>query len=147
MLGRHSWINLLFDFRFIEAFMAQINVALVISVLVSSLFGAVAANAGELTGRVSEILVAERGTTPIVYVFLEGGTVGKYIPSQPGRPACAGANGDYISFRLDRPAGKQYLNAVMLAYSLGKSVLFRTASACVDDAQSDTIQYLMLTSN
>ena len=127
--------------------MAQINAALVVSMLVSSLFSAVTANAGELTGRVSGILVAEGSTTPIVFVFLEGGTVGKYIPSLPGRPACAGANGDYISFRLDRPAGKQYLSAVMLAYSLGKSVLFRTTSSCVDDTQSDTIQYLMLTSN
>ena len=83
------------------------------------------------TAKISNILFYEGGD--LIYVYLEGGTQSK--------PACAGGNGDYLSFSMKRPRAKEYLAGLMMAFSTGKSVTFTTYGACVDQSVSDTIVY------
>lgn len=89
---------------------------------------AIAAN---FTARISSILFWEQGD--LIYIYVEGGS--------QGRPACAGRNGDYISFSMKRPRAKEYLSGLMFAYAAGKSVTFYTEGACIDQSYSDTLSY------
>ncbi|MBT9495573.1 MAG: hypothetical protein IV107_25155 [Paucibacter sp.] len=91
-------------------------------------------SAALFTGKISGILLYESGD--LVYVFVEGGTQGK--------PACAGSNGDYLSYSLKRPRAKEYLSGLMMAFATGKLVEFRTEGACVDQSVSDTITYFYI---
>lgn len=86
------------------------------------------------TARISNLLFYEGGD--LVYIYLEGGT--------QQRPACAGSNGDYISFKMNRPRAKEYLAGLMLAFATSKSVTFRTEGACIDQAVSDTLTYFTI---
>jgi hypothetical protein len=90
--------------------------------------------ASEFTARISSLLFFEQGD--LIYIFVEGGT--------QNRPACAGSNGDYISFSLKRPRAKEYLSGLMLAFSTGKPVKFQTEGACVDQTVSDTLMYFTI---
>lgn len=89
------------------------------------------ATAGGFTARISSILFYEQGD--LIYIYVEGGTQGK--------PACAGSNGDYLSFSMKRPRAKEYLAGLMFAYGAGKPVTFRTEGACIDQTVSDTLTY------
>jgi hypothetical protein len=84
--------------------------------------------------KISNILLYEGGN--LVYVYLEGGV--------QNPPACHGANGDYLSFKMDRPMAKEYLSALMMAFAADKKVFFRTERNCVDQSVSDTIQYFRI---
>lgn len=88
------------------------------------------------TARISNLLLYEGGD--LVYIYVEGGT--------QQRPACAGSNGDYISFKMNRPRAKEYLAGLMLAFATSKSVTFRTEGACIDQAVSDTLTYFTINS-
>lgn len=90
--------------------------------------------AGSFTARISSILFYEQGD--LIYIYVEGGTQYK--------PACAGSNGDYISFSMKRPRAKEYLSGLMLAYASGKPVQFRTEGDCVDQSVSDTLTYFAI---
>lgn len=87
--------------------------------------------AATFNAKISNILFYEGGD--LVYIYVEGGT--------QGRPSCAGSNGDYISFKMSRPRANQYLAGLMMAFTAGKSVTFRTEGACVDQSASDTLTY------
>lgn len=89
------------------------------------------ATAANFTARISSILFYEQGD--LVYIYVEGGT--------QDRPACAGSNGDYLSFSMKRPRAKEYLSGLLFAYGSGKPVTFRTEGACVDQSNSDTLVY------
>ena len=84
--------------------------------------------------RISSILMYEQGE--LVYIYPEGGV--------QNPPACHGANGDYLSFRLDRPYAKEYLSVLMMAFATQKPVFFRTYGDCVDQSVSDTIMYFQV---
>jgi hypothetical protein len=90
--------------------------------------------AGDFVARISSILFYEQGD--LIYIYVEGGT--------QNRPACAGSNGDYLSFSMKRPRAREYLSGLMFAYAAGKSVHFRTEGACVDQGVSDTIVYFSI---
>lgn len=92
------------------------------------------ARAASFSARISEILLYEGGN--LVYIYVEGGT--------QGRPACAGSNGDYLSFSMNRPRAREYLAALMMAFAAGKRVHFWTKGACVDQSFSDTIDYILV---
>lgn len=86
------------------------------------------------TARISNLLLYEDGD--LVYVYLEGGA--------QGRPSCAGANGDYLSFSMKRPRAKEYLAALMLAFAQGRQITVRTDGACTDQPMSDTLRYFTI---
>jgi hypothetical protein len=86
--------------------------------------------------KISNILFYEDGN--LFYIYLQGGT--------QGRPACAGSNGDYLSFSMNRPRAREYIAGLMMAFATDKSVTFYTAGACVDQSVSDTIRYFVLNS-
>ncbi|GAA5442634.1 hypothetical protein Misp06_00808 [Microbulbifer sp. NBRC 101763] len=88
--------------------------------------------AGATVAKIESFLLVD--STKLVYVYPEGGV------NNP--PACHGANGDYISFSMDRPMAKEYLSAIMYAHASGKTVSMRTHGACVDQTYSDTLHYL-----
>lgn len=90
--------------------------------------------AATFSARISDILFYETGD--LVYIYVEGGTQQK--------PACAGSNGDYLSFSLSRPRAKEYLAGLMMAFSSGKTVSFWTRGACIDQSVSDTIYYFVV---
>lgn len=89
------------------------------------------------TAKISNILFYEGGD--LIYIYLEGGT--------QNRPACAGSNGDYISFSMKRPRAKEYLSGLMMAFSTGKPVTFTVYGACIDQPVSDTIIYFAVNNN
>lgn len=92
------------------------------------------ATAANFSARISSILLYEQGD--LVYIYVEGGTQGK--------PACAGSNGDYISFSMKRPRAKEYLSGLMFAFGAGKPVMFYTNGACIDQNVSDTLTYFAI---
>jgi hypothetical protein len=83
------------------------------------------------TAKIDKILMYEQGN--IVYIYPTGGV------SNP--PSCHGSNGDYLTFKMDRPMAKEYLSVLMMAFAAQKTVEFRTAGACVDQSVSETILY------
>ena len=110
------------------------NCAATLVVLGASLLSSSNAWSAVYVARISNILFYEGGD--LVYIYLHGGT--------QGRPACAGSNGDYLSFSLNRPRSKEYLAGLMMAFTTEKSVTFYTDGACVDQNVSDTIRYFVL---
>lgn len=85
----------------------------------------------DTTAKISDILLYEDGN--IVYIYPEGGV--------QNAPSCHGSNGDYLSFKMDRPMAKEYLSTLLMAFAAQKTVWFRTHRACVDQSVSDTIMY------
>lgn len=83
------------------------------------------------TAKIDKILMYEGGN--LVYIYPAGGV--------QNPPACHGSNGDYLSFRMDRPMAKEYLSVLMMAFAASKTVSFNTEGACVDQSVSDTIRY------
>ena len=83
------------------------------------------------TAKIQKILLFEQGN--LIYIYPEGGV--------QNPPACHGSNGDYLSFRADRPMAKEYLSVLTTAFVAGKTVFFRTYGDCVDQGVSDTIMY------
>lgn len=69
----------------------------------------------------------------IVYIYPAGGV--------QNPPTCHGSNGDYLSFKMDRPMAKEYLSVLMMAFATQKTVWFRTYRNCVDQSVSETIMY------
>jgi hypothetical protein len=96
----------------------------------------VEADAAEFTAKISKILYYE--DADLIYIYVEGGT--------QNRPACAGSNGDYLSFKMSRPRAREYLSGLMAAFLAGKPVTFGTAGACIDQSVSDTIRYFQINS-
>lgn len=93
--------------------------------------GPACADPATFTARITNLLFFEQGD--LVYIYVEGGT--------RDRPACAGSNGDYISFKMSRPRAKEYIAGLMMAFAAGKTVSFRTEGACIDQSVSDTLTY------
>lgn len=87
--------------------------------------------AASFSARIQSILLYEDGD--IAYVYPVGGVVNP--------PACHGSNGNYVSFKLNRPRAKEYLAALLAAHVSGRTVSFYTASACTDQSVSDTLRY------
>jgi hypothetical protein len=92
------------------------------------------ASAESFSARIQSILLYEDGD--IAYVYPVGGVVNP--------PACHGSNGNYVSFKLNRPRAKEYLAALLVAHASGKTVIFYTASACIDQSVSDTLRYFSI---
>ena len=86
----------------------------------------------DTTAKISQILLYEDSN--LVYIYPEGGV--------QNPPACHGSNGNYLSFKLDRPMAKEYLSLLMMAFAAQKTVWFRTHRDCVDQSVSDTIMYI-----
>ena len=101
---------------------------LLLSVIVSC--GATA----DTTAKIAKILMFEQGN--LLYVYPEGGV--------QNPPSCHGSNGDYLSYKMDRPMANEYLSVLMTAFVAKKTVWFRTARDCVDQSVSDTIMYFMV---
>ena len=89
------------------------------------------ASSGDTFDKISAILMYEQAG--LVYIYPEGGV--------QNPPSCQAPNVNYLSFKLARPMGKEYLSVLMMAFSLQKKVYFRTARDCVDQSTSDTILY------
>jgi hypothetical protein len=92
--------------------------------------------ATNFTARISHLLLYDEGN--LVYVYPEGGV--------QSPPACHGSNGNYMSFSMSRPRAKEYLAALLVAQATGKSVMFTTYSACIDQPLSDTLRYFAIVS-
>ena len=90
------------------------------------------------TAKIDKILMYEQGGN-LVYIYPVGGVTNP--------PKCHGSNGDYLTFKMDRPMAKEYLSVLMMAFAAQKTVVFRTASACVDQSVSETILYFTVLSN
>ncbi|WP_233079738.1 hypothetical protein [Rheinheimera soli] len=88
----------------------------------------------DTVAKIESILMFEQGN--IVYIYPVGGVQNK--------PECHGSNGDYLSFSMARPMAKEYLSMLMMAFASQKTVVFRTARACVDQSVSDTILYFQV---
>ena len=99
-------------------------------VLVVSLFLSLGLSA-DTTAKIDRILMYEGGN--LIYIYPVGGVQNK--------PSCHGSNGDYLSFKMDRPMAKEYLSVLMMAFSAQKTVHFRTERDCIDQSVSDTIRY------
>lgn len=89
--------------------------------------------AASTTAKIDRILFVETGAKGLVYIYPKGGV------TDP--PACHGANGDYISFKADRPMAKEYISGLMAAMMANKTVRMRTAGDCLDQSVSDTLRY------
>ncbi|MCE9688247.1 hypothetical protein LZP73_18925 [Shewanella sp. AS16] len=85
----------------------------------------------DTTAKISDILMFEGGN--IVYIYPTGGV--------QNPPACHGSNGDYLTFKMDRPMAKEYLSVLMMAFAAQKTVWFRTHRDCVEQSMSETIMY------
>ncbi|MDX1463942.1 MAG: hypothetical protein R3359_12865 [Marinirhabdus sp.] len=85
----------------------------------------------DTVAKIEKILMYEGGN--LVYIYPVGGVQNK--------PACHGANGDYLSFSMARPMAKEYLSVLMMAFAMQKTVEFRTYANCVDQSVSDTVMY------
>lgn len=83
--------------------------------------------------KIDRILFVEKGSSGLIYVYPEGGV------NNP--PACHGTNGDYTSFKADRPMAKEYISGLMAAMMADKKVGLRTTGDCVDQSISDTLMY------
>ena len=81
--------------------------------------------------QIEKILLYEDGN--IVYIYPKGGVT--------NAPSCHGSNGDYLSFRMNRPMAKEYLSMLMMAFAAQKTVSFRTTGDCRDQSVSETILY------
>lgn len=92
--------------------------------------------AGITVAKITNILFVETGTKGLVYVYPEGGV------SNP--PSCHGANGDYFSFKADRPMAQEYISALLMAFAAQKNVTFTSAGACNDQSVSDTLRYFVI---
>lgn len=89
--------------------------------------------------KIDRILFVESGEKGLVYVYPEGGV------NNP--PACHGSNGDYTSFKADRPMAKEYISGLMAALMADKKVGLRTVGDCVDQSRSDTLMYFTVYKN
>lgn len=87
--------------------------------------------AGYTTAKIEKILMYEQDG--LIYIYPLGGVVSP--------PACHGSNGNYISYRMNRPMAKEYLSVLMMAFAAQKTVEFRTEGACIDQSVSDTLMY------
>ncbi|MBW8184286.1 hypothetical protein [Shewanella nanhaiensis] len=83
------------------------------------------------TAKITQILMYEQGN--IIYIYPEGGV--------QNPPSCHGSNGDYLSYKMNRPMAKEYFSMLMLAFAAQKTVSFRTEGACIDQSVSETIRY------
>jgi hypothetical protein len=88
-------------------------------------------SSADTTAKISRILMYEGGN--LVYIYPSGGV--------QNPPACHGSNGEYLSFKMNRPMAKEYLSVLMMAFAAQKTVYFRTYGDCVDQSVSDTIMY------
>lgn len=111
------------------------QLALLLMVL-GGVFCSTVAQAGDFSARIAKVLMYEGGD--LVYIYPEGGV--------RNPPACHGSNGDYTSFKMNRPRAKEYLAALLMAQASGKVVEFRTAGACQDQSVSDTLVYFSVIS-
>ncbi|WP_335900553.1 hypothetical protein [Shewanella algae] len=99
-------------------------------ILITTVLAAFTASA-HTTAKIEKILMYEQGN--IVYIYPAGGVTNP--------PACHGSNGDYLTFKMDRPMAKEYLSVLMMAFAAQKTVEFRTEGACIDQSVSETIRY------
>jgi hypothetical protein len=81
--------------------------------------------------KIERILLYEDGN--IMYIYPVGGV--------QNAPACHDSNGNYISYKMNRPMAKEYLSLLMTAFVAKKTVTFRTAGDCIDQSVSDTLFY------
>lgn len=86
----------------------------------------------DTTGKIQKILMFEQGPN-LVYIYPEGGV--------QNPPPCHGSNGDYLSFKMDRPMAKEYLSVLMMAFAAQNTVFFRTANDCIDQSVSENLTY------
>lgn len=100
------------------------------------LFSPLMAEAAWTTAKIDRILFVESGTSGLVYVYPEGGVTNP--------PECHGSNGDYISFKADRPMAKEYISGLMAAMMADKKVGFRTFDECLDQSVSVTLMYFFI---
>ncbi|WP_444919099.1 hypothetical protein [Microbulbifer sp. JMSA003] len=73
-------------------------------------------------------------TKNLVRIYPEGGV--------QNPPACHGWNGDYISFSMSRPMGKEYLDSIIYAHSENKTVTLTTFPACADETGTVTLHHI-----
>lgn len=83
---------------------------------------------------IEKILMYEQGN--LIYIYPKGGV------NNP--PACHGSNGDYLSYRMNRPMAKEYLSVLMMAFAAQKTVSFTTEGNCIDQSVSETIRYFVV---
>ena len=95
---------------------------------------AASTQAGSTTATIDKIMIYEAGM--LVYVYPTGGVTAP--------PACHGAWGDYLSFSMNRPLAKEYLVALMNAQARNVQVLLVGSGDCVDQAWSETLDYVQL---
>jgi hypothetical protein len=91
----------------------------------------------DTVAKIDSILMFEGGN--IVYIYPAGGVQNK--------PGCHGSNGDYLSFSMARPMAKEYLSVLMMAFAAQKTVVFRTAGACIYQSISESINYFSVNNN
>lgn len=103
------------------------------------LFSPFIAEAAWTTAKINRILFVESGSSGLVYVYPQGGV------NNP--PECHGSNGDYISFKVDRPMAKEYISGLMAAMMADKKVGFRTLDECRDQSVSVTLGYFVVYNN
>ena len=96
------------------------------------LLGATPADATAVRAKIEAILLYEDGD--LVYIYPVGGV--------PNPPSCHGTNGNYLSFKMNRPRAREYLSALLAAQASNRDVTLYHANACVDQTVSVTLRYL-----
>lgn len=94
-----------------------------------------AANAGNATAKIEQILLYEDGN--LLYVYPAGGV--------QSAPACHNrTNGDYFTISMARPMAKQYLAALMTAQAMGYVVVLSGTNVCNEQSFAESLSYLRI---
>ncbi len=76
--------------------------------------------------KISSVLLYEGDN--IVYIYPAGGV--------QNPPQCHGANGNYLTFKMDRPMAKEYLSVLMYAFAAQKQLLC-TYGDCIEQPHAE----------
>ncbi|MFK7887675.1 MAG: hypothetical protein AB8G16_12515 [Gammaproteobacteria bacterium] len=110
------------------------NTILTIAALAATSLLSMSANAGITSAKIDKLLVFEGGM--MLYIYPLGGV------NNP--PQCHGSNGDYYSYRLDRPLAKEYYSGLLAAHMSGAIVELWGLDDCVDQTMSETLRYFRI---
>lgn len=107
-------------------------IMIVVLAAVSLLAGT--ANAGKTQAKIDQILLFEGGS--LLYIYPVGGVANP--------PACHGSNGEYYSYKMNRPLAKEYYSGLLAAHFSGAVVEFWGLGDCVDQNVSETLRYFRI---
>ena len=91
--------------------------------------------AANTSAKITRILFVESGDSGFIYIYPEGGI---------NNPVSCAKNGDYFSYKMNRPMAQEYLSGLMLAFASQKKVLLRSSEDCIDQENAETLSYFYI---